>query len=204
MTTNQTRQAAQGSGKPASNDRNFIDLHVRGLGYLSRVREVKVRKGPPFLAASLRAMSGEKGVQDGVQYTPFDVKAVSSQAKEVLELLQPYANDRNKRVMVSFKAGDPMIDTFTYKDGDRAGQMGTVLKARLLLIYGAWVKSVGDGNDQQGWAQVYELPPQAEATSSQPVAARGTGTDGMPSQPAVSANTGHGGGFDDMDDDIPY
>lgn len=141
---------------------NYIDLHMSGLGYLSRVREVPVRKGPPFLSVSIRAMFGEKGAKDGVQYTPLDAKAVSEQSQTVVRQIEEDANNRNKRVMVQFKVGDVYIDTFTYKSGEKAGQPGVVLKARLLLIHRAWVKNIGDGSDQEGWKLVYELPKQVQ------------------------------------------
>jgi len=167
---------ATSNNQAANNGSNYIDLHMHGLGYLSRVREVPVRKGPPFLSVSIRAMFGEKGVKDGVQYTPIDAKAVSEQAKEVLGLLEEDANNRSKRVMVQFKVGDPYIDMFTYKSGEKAGTPGVVLKARLLLVQRAWVKDIADGNDQLGWKLVYELPKQAEPAED--VGDQATGTNG--------------------------
>ena len=50
----------------ASTPSNYINLHTVGIGYISRVRKVEVRKGNAFYAASIRAMFGEKGVKDGV------------------------------------------------------------------------------------------------------------------------------------------
>lgn len=164
------------SNTAASKGSNYIDLHMSGLGYLSRVREVPVRKGPPFLSVSIRAMFGEKGVKDGVSYTPLDAKAVSEQSQTVLRLIEEDANNRNKRVMVQFKVGDVYIDTFTYKSGEKAGMPGVVLKARLLLIHRAWVKSLADGDDQQGWHLVYELPKQAMPVDED--ADQSTGTNG--------------------------
>ena len=155
MSTIQSNAQAQQAGS------NFINLHVNGLGYLKRVRDVKVRGSNPFMACSISAMFGEKGVKDGIQYTPFDVKAVSEQAEEVLKTFAADANNKNKRLMVQFKIGDPYIDTFTYQSGDKAGQLGTSMKGRLLKINRVWVKNIAQSegsDDQAGWKLAYELP----------------------------------------------
>jgi len=154
MSTQTNAQAQQASN-------NFINLHVQGIGYLKRVREVKVRGSAPFIACAISAMFGERGVKDGIQYTPFDTKAVSPTAAKVLETFAGQANHKHKRVMVQFKIGDPYIDTFTYQQGDRAGQIGACMKGRLIKIYKVWIKDLTKANEADekiGWELVYELP----------------------------------------------
>ena len=34
-----------------STEKSYFDLHITGLGYLNRIREVKPKKGDAFLAA---------------------------------------------------------------------------------------------------------------------------------------------------------
>lgn len=149
---------------------NFINLHTTGIGYMTRVREVPVRKGQPFMSAMIRAMHGEKGVQDGIQYVPFDVKAVTDETKEVLQHLAPYTNSQDYRVMVQFKIGDFYIDTFKYPSGPKAGETGTMMKGRLVQIYAAWVKKTGTGSDQMGWTEFYRRPAkEAQALPDQQV-----------------------------------
>lgn len=41
-----------------SNEKSFFDLHITGLGYLNRIREVKPKKGSPFLACDIAALNG--------------------------------------------------------------------------------------------------------------------------------------------------
>ena len=170
----------QSNAKAPQAESNYINLHVTGLGYLKRIREVKLKgKGTkPFMACSISAMFGEKGVEGGVQYTPFDVKAVSAQAEEVLKAFAAVASNPNKRLMVQFKIGDPYIDTFTYQSGDKAGQLGTSMKGRLLKINRVWVKSLAQGgasNDHSDWNLAYELPkepvPSDDASAEQQHAA---------------------------------
>ncbi len=46
-----------------SNESKFFDLHTTGIGYLNRIREVTVRKGPGFLACTVAALHGSVSVQ---------------------------------------------------------------------------------------------------------------------------------------------
>ncbi len=162
------------SDKSSSTSNNYINLHTSGLGYISRVREVAVRKGKPFMSATIRAMHGEKDSDTPLNYVPFDVKAVTAETQEILKLIESHANNRDFRVMVQFKIGDFYIDSFRYSTGEKAGQTGTMLKGRLLQIYAAWVKKTGTGSDQTGWINVYERKIPASAEQQDGVAANGT------------------------------
>ena len=92
---------------------NYINLHAQGIGYLSRVRNVVPRKGGSFVACSINAMFGEKGVKDGVQYTAFDVKAVNEEVAELLKQAQADANNKDRIVMVRFRISDFYPDSYT-------------------------------------------------------------------------------------------
>lgn len=193
---------------------NFIDLHTSGLGYISRVREVPVRKGKPFMAASIRAMHGEKGVEDGIQYVPFDVKAMTPETIWCLKELAGYANSDSHRVMVQFKIGDFYIDTFRYTTGTKAGETATMLKGRLLQIYAVWVKEIGDGNEQSGWNKIYdrkaemEAQAKAEAEAAQREQNPADSTQGQRALSPASQQDGRDAyveGHSEFDDtDIPY
>ncbi|KPW43958.1 hypothetical protein ALO95_00689 [Pseudomonas syringae pv. antirrhini] len=52
-----------------SNEKSFFDLHITGLDYLNRIREVKPKKGSPFLACDIAALNGPS---DDVSYVRFD------------------------------------------------------------------------------------------------------------------------------------
>lgn len=115
----------------------YFDLHATGIGYLNRVREVPVKRSQPFLAVDISALHGDS---EDVQYTRFDCRVSGSDARTIIESLMPVIDDDNK-VLVGFKLGDLYVDTFTFKSGDKAGQTGVSLKARLLRI--DWVKVNG-------------------------------------------------------------
>ena len=116
----------------------YFDLHATGIGYLNRVREVPVKRSQPFLAVDISALHGDS---EDIQYTRFDCRVSGSDAKTIIEQLMPVINDDDNKVLIGFKLGDLYVDTFTYKSGDKAGQTGVSLKARLLRI--DWVKVNG-------------------------------------------------------------
>lgn len=125
------------SQNTSDQETKYFDLHATGIGYLNRVREVPVKRSQPFLAVDISALHGDS---EDIQYTRFDCRVSGSDAKTIIEQLMPVINDNNK-VLVGFKLGDLYVDTFTYKSGDKAGQTGVSLKARLLRI--DWVKVNG-------------------------------------------------------------
>lgn len=112
-------------------DKKYFDLHVTGLGYLNRVREVEVRKGPGFLAADISALRGDS---DEVEYTKFDCRVSGEEAQRVIRRAIQAANDPNRKVLIGFKIGDIYAETFTYTKGDKAGTTGVSLKGRLLQV----------------------------------------------------------------------
>jgi hypothetical protein len=116
----------------------YFDLHVTGIGYLNRTREVSVQRGQPFLAVDVSALHGNA---DNVQYTRFDCRVSGKEAQAIVRQLMP-AIERERKVLVGFKLGDVYPDTFTYQRGEKQGQMGVSLKARLLRI--TWAKVDGE------------------------------------------------------------
>lgn len=116
----------------------YFDLHVSGIGYLSRAREVKPKRSTPFLAVDVTAIHGPA---DDIQRLRFDAKVAGTEAQKVIRDLMDDINDRDRKVLASFKLGDLYLDQFTYETGERAGQSGVALKTRLLRL--AWVKIDG-------------------------------------------------------------
>lgn len=129
MTGNSTDAQKAGSS-------DYFDLTSIGLGYLNRAREVATR-GEPFLAVDIAALRGAK---DNVQYTRFDCIVRGKQAQALVRMLMPDI-DAGRTVLVGFRLGDLYADTFKYTSGDRAGEIGVSLKARLLKI--VWAKVDG-------------------------------------------------------------
>jgi hypothetical protein len=161
-----------------SNERSYFDLHITGLGYLNRIREVKPKKGDTFLACDIAALNGPS---DDVSYVRFDIRVSGSEAQQLVRRCIQAVEDE-KKVMIGFRLGDLWADTFTYSKGKRAGEQGVSLKARLLFIN--WIKVDGQ--------QVYKAEPRAietdgpssEATTPVPAQAA---TEAAPEQDAPLA-----------------
>jgi len=120
-----------------SHPRKYFDLHITGIGYLNRVREVEVKRGKPFLAVDISALHG---AADNVQYTRFDCRVSGKEAQDLVRELMP-AVAADKKVLVGFKLGDLYAETFTYQQGERQGETGVSLKARVLKL--SWAKVDG-------------------------------------------------------------
>lgn len=120
-----------------STQKSYFDLHITGLGYLNRIREVKPKKGDTFLACDIAALNGSS---DDVSYVRFDTRVSGSEAQHLVRRCIE-AVDAEKKVMIGFRLGDLWADTFTYSKGKRAGEQGVSFKARLLLI--SWIKVDG-------------------------------------------------------------
>jgi hypothetical protein len=121
----------------AFSEETYFDLHITGIGYLNRIREVRVKKGQTFLACDIAALNGPTS---SPEYRRFDLRVLGEEAKQlVLGCIKPL--QKQKKVLVGFRLGDPWVDTFTYSKGKNAGQLGVIFKARLLLLY--WIKVDG-------------------------------------------------------------
>ncbi len=120
-----------------SNDKSFFDLHITGIGYLNRIREVKPKKGDAFLACDIAALNGPS---DDLEYRRFDVRVSGSEAQHLIRRCEE-AVKAERKVLIGFRLGDLWTDIFTYTKGKRAGEQGVSLKARLLFV--RWIKVDG-------------------------------------------------------------
>jgi hypothetical protein len=123
-----------------SSDENakYFDLYTTGIGYLNRVREVTPKEGTPFWSVTIAALRGS--VNDA-QYTRFECRVSGKQAQELVRQLQPAVEGKLK-VLVGFTLSDLFAESFTFQNGDKAGETGISLKARLLRV--SWAKVDGE------------------------------------------------------------
>ncbi|WP_116365665.1 DUF3577 domain-containing protein [Parahaliea mediterranea] len=115
----------------------FFDLDIHGIGYLNRVREVTPENGSPFLSVTIAAL---RGSADNVQHTYFECVVVGEEAKDLVRQLT-FAVEAGLKVLVGFHLSDLQAQTFTFKQGERAGMTGVGLKSRLLRFQ--WIKVDG-------------------------------------------------------------
>ena len=115
----------------------YFDLYTTGIGYLNRVREVTPKEGSPFWSVTIAAL---RGSVDDVQYTYFECRVSGQQAQKLVQQLKPAVEGKLK-VLVGFTLSDLFAEAFTYKTGEKAGETGVSLKARLLRV--GWAKVDG-------------------------------------------------------------
>ncbi len=115
----------------------YFDLHTTGIGYLNRVREVTPKEGIPFLSVTIAAL---RDSVDNVQYTHFECRVSGRQAQQFVRQVKPAVEGKLK-VLIGFTLSDLYAETFTFKSGDKAGETGISLKARLLRV--SWAKVDG-------------------------------------------------------------
>lgn len=141
---------------PTRPKKSYFDLHIEGVGYVNRIREVTPKRGAAFLACEIAALVGPT---DAVEYRRFDVRVSGTDAQHLIRRCEQAVKDE-KKVLIGFRLGDLWTDIFTYSKGPKEGQTGVSLKARLLFI--SWIKVEGE--------IVYKAEPKATDT-----AAEGTG-----------------------------
>ena len=120
-----------------STNEKYFDLHTQGIGYLNRIREVTPKEGTPFLSVTIAAL---RGSVDNVQYTHFECTVSGKKAQEIVRQLMS-AVEGNSKVLIGFTLSDLNAESFTFKNGDKAGETGISLKSRLLRI--TWAKVDG-------------------------------------------------------------
>jgi Protein of unknown function (DUF3577) len=121
----------------ASNQQAF-NLITEGLGYLNRVRNVDVRKGPAYLACTINALMG---TPDDVEYLSFDCKVVGKQAIECVMLLRGAVDDKRK-VLIGFRVGDGKPDFYEFPDRETKQPVQREgIKGRLIQVL--WAKIDG-------------------------------------------------------------
>ena len=129
----------------SNNESKYFDLHTTGIGYLNRVREVTPKEGKSFLSITLSAL---RGSVDNAQYTHFECHVSGKQAQEIVRQLKPSVEGK-KKVLIGFTLSDLYAESFVYKKGDKAGEPGISLKARLLRLSWAKVNSQPFYNEKE-------------------------------------------------------
>jgi len=118
--------------------KSYFDLHIDGVGYVNRIREVTPKRGAPFLACEVAALVGST---DSVEYRRFDVRVSGTDAQHLIRRCEQAVKDE-KKVLIGFRLGDLWTDIFKYSKGPKEGETGVSLKARLLFI--SWIKVDGE------------------------------------------------------------
>lgn len=152
MSVNNTSNASN-TGK----SKDYFNLTINGLGYLSNVRQVNAQSGT-FISCVINALSGPA---DSPSYVRFEVTVAGKEASSLINRCQK-AVDEDKKVLIGFVLSNPSTDIFQLKNGEHAGESRVSLKARLIKV--DWVKI---GQDMVYKTERAEPHPTQNAASQQ-------------------------------------
>ena len=111
----------------------YFNLTLKGLGYLSNVRQVNHQNGS-FLSCVVNALSGPT---DSPSYVRFDVTVAGKEATALIARCQK-AVDEDRKVLLGFTLSNLSTDIFPLNKGEHAGEQRVSLKARLIKV--DWIK----------------------------------------------------------------
>ncbi|MCD3887635.1 DUF3577 domain-containing protein [Escherichia coli] len=111
----------------------YFNLTLKGLGYLSNIRQVNHQNGT-FLSCVVNALSGPT---DSPSYVRFDVTVAGKEATSLIARCQKEV-DEDRKVLIGFTMSNPSTDIFTLNRGEHAGEQRVSLKARLIKV--EWIK----------------------------------------------------------------
>lgn len=124
----------------------YFDLFTTGLAYVNRVEDVVPETGDPFLRVTLAAL---RGSAENVQYTRFECRVAGVQAMSAIEQVKASVQ-ADRKVLIGFTLSGLYPQTFTFKRGERAGETGIALKARLIKV--SWARIDGTVVDVESTA----------------------------------------------------
>jgi hypothetical protein len=121
-------------------EKTYFNLHITGIGYLNRIRDVTPKQGESFLACDIAALNGPSDKK--ALYVRFDTRVSGTDAQHLVNRCRKAVNDDEQKVPIGFKLGDLWTEIFTHTKGKKAGKQDVSLKARLLFI--RWIKIDGE------------------------------------------------------------
>ncbi|MEQ4973868.1 STY4534 family ICE replication protein [Enterobacter cloacae] len=129
MTATTTATASSTTSSSASQKKEYFNLNVSGIGYLSSIRRVQGPNGE-FTCAVINALTGPV---DNASYTRFDVTVAGPEATKLINRCQK-AVDEEEKVLLGFVLSGLKADVFTLQSGEHAGESRPSLKARLIKV----------------------------------------------------------------------
>ena len=136
------------------------ELITRGIGYLSRPKDVTPKDGDPFLSCCVAALAGPVGEPE---YRYFDTIVATPEAEHLVRrCVQAIEGDR--KVLIAFRLNDMKIDPYIRTKGERAGEPGASLESTLVHI--GLIKIDGTQVYPTSQAQAEDAPaPEAEVAA---------------------------------------
>ena len=148
-------KTTEDTNKPSTtveNDRYFNE-YASGIGYLNNIREFVVEGKPKRYAAQVSVIQGPA---DNVHYEYRDL-VISSEAAlgAVLEHREAIESEQDN-VLIHFNMANPRAKAFIYKQGERAGELGSAISGFLTRIRSMKINSQLVYEDQRTFEDTEE------------------------------------------------
>ncbi|HEY2454458.1 MAG TPA: STY4534 family ICE replication protein [Scandinavium sp.] len=121
--------AASANSASVGQKKEYFNLNVNGIGYLSSIRRVQGPNGE-FTCVVINALTGPT---DNASYTRFDVTVAGQEPTKLINRCQK-AVDEEEKVLIGFVLSGLKADVFTLQSGEHAGEARPSLKARLIKL----------------------------------------------------------------------
>ena len=129
MNDNTKSSATSTTASENQGGRQFFDFQATGLCYINDVRVIKpTGRGKPYLAVRCAFLQGPN---DDVKKVYINCNVYGAKPKE---LLMPYVDNKDARIMARAKISDLNLSTYTVKSGEHVGEVRPTLYARLYDI----------------------------------------------------------------------
>ena len=106
------------------------ELVTRGIGYLSRPKDVTPKDSDPFLSCTVAALAGPV---DEPEYRYFDTIVTTPEAEHLVRRCVQ-AIEGDCKVLIAFRLNDMKIDPYIRTKGERAGEPAASLDSTLIHI----------------------------------------------------------------------
>lgn len=120
----------QQASATTENNRYFNE-YATGIGYLNSVRQFGNDGKSSQVSVQVSVIQGPV---DQVHYEYHDLIAPSEKVRSVLFNHLDAIEDEDTTVVIRFRMVNPRAKAFTYKQGDRAGELGTAIGGVLTRV----------------------------------------------------------------------
>lgn len=109
----------------------YFNEYANGIGYLNAIRDISGEGKPPRYAAQVSVIQGPA---DNVHYEYHDLIVGAETALGVILENREAIESDDAKVLIRFNMANPRAKAFIYKQGERAGELGSSIGGFLTRI----------------------------------------------------------------------
>ena len=109
----------------------YFNEYANGIGYLNAIRDISAEGKSPRYAAQVSVIQGPA---DNVHYEYHDLIVGAETALGVILENREAIESDDAKVLIRFNMANPRAKAFIYKQGERAGELGSAIGGFLTRI----------------------------------------------------------------------